>query len=57
MDPEKTLPEEEIFAAGAPDEPEVDADDEEDEDLETAENDDPPDSSVGQPVEVEQDRH
>jgi len=57
MDPEKTVPEEEIFAAGAPDEPEVDADDEEDEDLETAENDDPPDSSVGQPLEVEQDRH
>ena len=54
MDPEKTV---EIFAAGAPDEPEIDADEEEDEDLETAENDDPPDSSVGPPVEVEQDRH
>ncbi|HWN42933.1 MAG TPA: hypothetical protein VNW71_11985 [Thermoanaerobaculia bacterium] len=58
MDPEKTVPEEEIFAAGAPDEPEVDADadeEEEDEDLAAAEND-PPDSGVGQPVEVEPDR-
>lgn len=56
MDPEKTVPEEEIFAAGAAEEPEVDADeDDEDEDLEAAEND-PPDSGVGQPVEVEPDR-
>jgi hypothetical protein len=55
MDPEKTVPEEEIFAAGAPDEPEVDADDDEDEDSE--ENDDPPGFGVEQPVEVEQDRH
>ena len=54
MDPEKTVPEEEIFAAGAAEEPEVDAD--EDADLESEEND-PPDSGVGQPVEVEQDRH
>jgi hypothetical protein len=54
MDPDKTIPEEEIFAAGAPDDPEVDADDDEDDD---SENDDPPDSGVGQPVEVEQDRH
>ena len=56
MDPEKTVPEEEIFAAGTAEEPEVDADADEDADLESAEND-PPDSGVGQPVEVEQDRH
>jgi len=56
MDPEKTVPEEEIFAGGAAEEPEVDADEDEEEDLEAAEND-PPDSGVGQPVEVEQERH
>ena len=55
MDPEKTVPEEEIFAAGAAEEPEVDADEDEDEDLEAAEND-PPNSGVGKPVEVEPDR-
>jgi hypothetical protein len=54
MDPEKTVPEEEIVAAGAAEEPEVDAD--EDEDLEAAENN-APDSGVGHSVEVEQDRH
>lgn len=57
MDRENTVPEEEILAARAPDEPEVDADDDVDEDSEAADNDDPPDSGVGQPVEVEQDRH
>ena len=58
MDPEKTVPEEEIVAAGAAEEPEVDADEDEDldEDLEAAEND-APDSGVGHSVEVEQDRH
>lgn len=45
MDPEKAVPEEEIFAAGAPDAPEDDAnEDEDDEDLEAAS------------VEAEQDR-
>ena len=52
MDPEKTVPEEEIFAAGAAEEPEVDPDEDECEDLEAAEND-PPDSGVGKPIEVE----
>jgi hypothetical protein len=54
MDPEKTVPEEEIFAAGTAEEPDIDADEDADEDLE-AEND-PPDSGVGHPVEVEPDR-
>ena len=51
MDPEKIVPEVEIFAAGAPDEPEPDADDEEDDDSDVV------DSGVGQPVEAEQDRY
>lgn len=60
MDPEKTVPEEEIFSAGAAETPEVEEEDEEaeeeDEELESAEHDDPPGSGVGQPVELEEER-